>query len=695
MMDVRGYIGNISDREIDDSCTVMRQTNPLPDICGKVCDHPCESTCARGFLDEPVEIRKLKRYAIEKQYDEYEQKNRTIITRPSTIKNRDLENKIAIIGSGPAGLAAAHDLARLGYPVTIFEALSEPGGMLRVGIPNFRLPQTALQKEIEGIQNLGVELKLNTPIGAGLSISDLKSQGYKAIFISVGAHKGLRLGIEGEELDGVINGIQFLRDFNLDKSNRNFSDSKKVVVVGGGNVAIDCARTIKRLGVDEVYILYRRTKHEMPAADEELEQCESEGITIEYLVSPSRLIGAEGKVNKIECQRNELGAPDISGRQRPVPIAGSEFTLEVDNVIAAIGQEPELSLLTDEDDFELTKRSTFIIGERSGMTNIDGVFAGGDAVSGPDTVIGAIKAGKTAALGIDEFLSGDLKDNPNIYKSNAEHRTLELELLRLRKNQLLLSPEPIKNRNPEKLLDSVRRITSFAEVELPITSEEATSEARRCLSCRMCIGCGVCQAVCPKDAIDYTLSDEYLLINAKEVMKFPGVVESLERIDKNLKKLYKNSLNAVTPMEIEFMLNPESVYEGKIQRPYDGEIPQNIAFINMPELEYISDAQKKLNALELEYMMRLVKYIKTHETEINIRLFTNTTDLSELPAGYEYLMDDLVTTDELQDVVVKLDGGEFKIAENNENTTFDLEFNKQKHNFELIVVGAGLSIGNS
>jgi NADPH-dependent glutamate synthase beta subunit-like oxidoreductase len=672
----------------------MRQTNPLPDICGKICDHPCESTCARGFLDDPLEIRKLKRFAIEIQYDEFEQMNSAIITKPSTIKNRDLENKIAIIGSGPAGLAAAHDLARLGYPVTIFEALSEPGGMLRVGIPNFRLPQTALQKEINGILDLGVELKLNTPIGAGLSISDLKTQDYKAIIIAVGAHKGLRLGIEGEELDGVINGVQFLRDFNLDKSNRNFSDSKKVMVVGGGNVAIDCARTIKRLGVDKVHILYRRTKHEMPAADEELEQCESEGITIEYLVSPSRLLDENGKVNKIECQRNELGAPDTSGRRRPVPIAGSEFILEVDNVIAAIGQEPDLSLLVPNDDFELTKRSTFIVNPRTGMTNIEGVFAGGDAVSGPDTVIGAIKAGKTAARGADEFLSGDLENNPNIYKFNGEHRTSELELLRLRKNQLLLSPEQMAKRNPEKLLDTVQRITSFAEVELPFTSEEATSEAHRCLSCRMCIGCGVCQAVCPKNAIDYTLGDEYLLINAKEVMKFPGVIESLERIDKNLKELYKNSLNVVTPMEIEYMLKPESVYEGKIQRPYDGEIPQNIAFINMPELEYISDAQKKLNALELEYMMRLIKYIKTHEPEINIKLFTNTTDLSEFPAGYEYLMDDLVTTDELHEVVVKLDGGEFKIAENNENTTFELEFNKQKVNFELMVVSAGLSIGN-
>ncbi len=692
MMDVRGYIGRIADGDIPGASKIIQLNNPLPDICGKVCDHKCESTCARGYLDEPLEIRKLKRYAIEKQYEEYEASERPIIGKPSLIKNRDPSNKVAIIGSGPAGLAAAHDLAYIGYPVTIFEALSEPGGMLRVGIPDYRLPPEALQRELEAVLELGVELKLNTPIGPDQTIAQLKEQGYKAVFIAVGAHKSLKLGIEGEKLDGVINGVEFLREFNLysNDDTRIKDIGKNIAVIGGGNVALDCARTVRRLGAENVHILYRRTEKEMPAAAEELVQCKAEGIEIQYLISPKRILEEGGKVKRIECQRNELGAPDASGRRRPVPIDGSEFTVEVDTVITAIGQQPNLSVLAECGDFDLTPRSTFMVNPQTGATNIEGVFAGGDAVAGPDTVIGAIKGGKAAARGIDEYLSGNLDNNPTINEYNGEDRTEDLELLRLRKNQLLPSPEPKKYRSPERLLGALERISNFSEVELPITQNEAMAEAARCLSCRMCIGCGVCQAVCPQDAIDYTMQDEHRVVQVNEVLNYPVLEEGGFHGMNRLRDLYKNSLNAITPMELEYMLRPESCFAGKILRPYDGEVPLNIAFINLPTQEFITDNQKKMIALELEYMLKLIKYIKAHQPEINIRLFTNSTSLSAFPERFMHLEDNLVIIDEMDEVVEIVVADEIEINETPENNSFEIKNNGKDINFELLVVGAGL-----
>lgn len=692
MMDVRGYIGKLADGDVKGACEIMRRTNPLPDICGKVCDHACETTCARSYIDDPLEIRKLKRYAMETQYEDYEKINKPIITKPTIFKNHDSENKVAIIGSGPAGLAAAHDLARLGYPVTIFEGLSQPGGMLRVGIPNYRLPENALQMEIDAILKLGVELKLNTPLGPELSIEDLKSQGYKAIFVAIGAHKSLKLNISGEDLEGVLSGVELLRKYNLEKSIDSLKIGNRVAVIGGGNVALDCARSAKRLGAENVNILYRRTKNEMPSTEEELAQCEDEGISIDYLVMPIRIMGEAGKVRGVECQRTELGEPDASGRRRPIPIPGSEFTIEVDTVLTAIGQIPELGFLKGDTDFEFSSKLTFIIDNRTGRTNIDGVFAGGDAVTGPLTVIQAIKTGKTAARGIDEYLSGNLENNTNIYEFTGEKRISPMELLRYKKNYLTQQPEQKQKRKAEKLIDVKQRITNFDEVEMTLLKEDAIEEAMRCLSCRMCIGCGVCESVCPQDAIDYSMPDEYFTLKTKELLHYPKLTEGNFHNNYNLKKLYNDSLNVLTPMELEYMLTPKTAYNGILMRPTDGVIPGSIGFINLAENEYITEEQRKFNNLEFEFILRLIKLIEKEQPQIDIKLITNTKKSGVLPAEFEYLNNERIKIEEFKNNIIMVHDNNLKILENPKNKNIEIECNGKKYDFELVIVGVGLNI---
>jgi NADPH-dependent glutamate synthase beta subunit-like oxidoreductase len=458
-----GYVALIAQRKFKQALALVRKENPLAGICGRVCNHPCESVCERGRVDEPIAIASLKRFIAD-----YELK--TSPEKPKPVP-RTKEEKVAIIGSGPAGLTAAYHLAKMGYGVTIFESFPVLGGMLTVGIPPNRLPREIIQYEIDYIKALGVEMKTNITVGKDISFEELKNQGYKAIFIAIGAHKGLKLGIPGEgEFEGFLDCITFLRRVNLGD---NTKPGNKVCVIGGGNAAIDAARTSLRLGCEDVNIVYRRSRKEMPANDWEIEEAELEGVKIHYLATPVKILGSDGKVTSMECIRMELGEPDSSGRRRPIPIKGSEFIIDCDVIIPAISQEPDISFLSEEDGFQISKWSSFVVDEETLLTNKPGIFAGGDAVTGPSTVVEAIGTGCKAAIMIDRYLRGeDLKRNDGSTGKIIAHFNQE-ELDKM---------EKIARKKMPKLTLEERR-DNFREVELGFSEEDAVEEAKRCLEC--------------------------------------------------------------------------------------------------------------------------------------------------------------------------------------------------------------------
>jgi len=458
--DVPSYIGLIAQGKFDEAIKVVRKENPLPLICGRVCNTPCEEKCVAGEWDDPIAIRSLKRFLAD-----YEMKRGGIVEEKPKSQR---EEQVAVVGSGPGGLTCAYYLALEGYKVDVFESQPLAGGMLALGIPEFRLPKDVLKYEIDRIQKLGVEIKTNTTIGKDITLAKLKKE-YEAIFIAVGAHKGLKMKVPGEDSEGVIDAVEFLRDVNLD---REVKIGDKVIVIGGGNSAIDAARVTKRLGKD-TGILYRRTKAEMPAIKSEIEEAIIEGIDIQFLAAPTKVLSGNGKIEAIECIRMELGDIDASGRRRPVPIPGSEFKVEVDTLILAISQEPDVSLL-DGNGLSVTKWNTIEVDPETLLTNVEGIFAGGDVVTGPNTVTEAMAHGKIAAQMIDKYIRGDKLER--IYKVTRPA---------LRVEALELTEEEIKGlKKPEMpSIPVAQRIGSFKEVELGFTEADAISEAKRCLRC--------------------------------------------------------------------------------------------------------------------------------------------------------------------------------------------------------------------
>jgi len=457
-----GYVTLLSEGRFEDAIAVIKEGNPFPAVCGRVCVHPCETKCRRQQVDEPVSICSLKRFAADFDMNSFSP------YRPKLEEAKD--KKVAIIGSGPAGLTAAYYLAIKGYKVTVFEALPVPGGMLAVGIPEYRLPKDILNAEVKAITDLGVEIKYNTAIGKDISVEKLLTDGYGAVLMATGAHKGQKLGLPGDDTESVIDGATFLRNLALKKA---VKVDGRVAVIGGGNVAIDAARSALRLGAGDVFILYRRDKEDMPAYEEEIEEAEHEGVKIHTLVAPKKLVSENGKLTKIECVRMSLGKFDKSGRRIPSPIEGSEFLLDVDTVVAAIGQTPDLSYLNG-DGVAVSGSGTVDVKDMKTLsTTRDGVFAAGDAVRGPATVVEAIGDGKKAAMAIDKYLGGDgaLKDT-----------------FRDRLVNLVVSYDEEEYQKERKRLEAPtmplsERYKNFKEVVLPYPSKAAVEEAKRCLHC--------------------------------------------------------------------------------------------------------------------------------------------------------------------------------------------------------------------
>lgn len=457
-VDIPVYIDLIRQGKYKEAYKIVQEENPLVLICGRVCYNLCERACNRNSMDEALAIRELKRFA-----SDYVLKTEGGFPTPTIEEEKN--EKIAIIGSGPAGLTTAFYLRKKGYQVTIFEALPVVGGMLAVGIPEYRLPKELLNEEITALTTMGVKIVVDTKLGEDITLEDLKKQGYKAVYLAVGAHKDRQLGIPGEDLDGVYSGIELLRNINL--GNEVDMTGKKVAIVGGGNAAIDVARNVVRLGAEEVNIVYRRTRDDMPAHREEIKEAEYEQVKMNCLVNPVRVIGQANKVIGLECSRIEGGKFDKSGRRKPLEIADSNFTIDADIVVAAVGQSVEDSFNDSELKIVLNKGS-LIKTDQDCKTNIPWVFAGGDCVTGPATVVEAISQGKLAAASIDLDLCG----NGEIITSKDVDRKI---------SGPILEEERPRVKMPTILLSERKR--GFKEVEKGYTEEQAVEEAGRCLRC--------------------------------------------------------------------------------------------------------------------------------------------------------------------------------------------------------------------
>ncbi|MGB3480094.1 MAG: FAD-dependent oxidoreductase [bacterium] len=461
--DVPAYIGYIARGQFEEAINIIRKENPLPLVCGRVCHHPCETKCRSGDGGDPIAIRALKRFAAD-----YELKKGI---KPITSQKLIYEEKVAIIGSGPAGLTCGYYLAKEGYEITIFESLPVVGGMLAVGIPEYRLPREILNKEIDIIKEAGVTIKTDTQVE---NLDYLREQGYKSIFIATGAHKGFKMNIPGEDAEGVMDAVEFLRAINLGEE---VKIGERVAVIGGGNAAVDAARTAHRMGYEKVQIIYRRTRAEMPADVEEIEGAIEEGIDIRFLAAPIRVICSNGKLEGIECIRMKLGDFDETGRRRPIPIKGSEFTVNLDAMIYAIRQEPDLSFLKGNKKIQISKWNTIVTNSATFTTDEEGVFAGGDVVTGPATVTEAMGAGKIAAQSIHKYLRG--KPVEKEYKVTKP--AVYVEPLKLSDAEM---EELLESKSPKMPSLSVsERARNFKEVHLGLNEEEAIIEAKRCLRC--------------------------------------------------------------------------------------------------------------------------------------------------------------------------------------------------------------------
>ena len=546
-VNAQGYVALIAAGKFDEAYELVKERCPLPAVCGRICQHPCEEQCNRKDLDEPVQVRDLKRFAADYVYAKRDKK------LPAPFKPVKIQKeKVAVIGGGPAGLTAAKDLTAQGYGVTLFEARPFLGGMLRLGVPAYRLPRDVLDYEIEQILNERVEVQLGQKLGKDITIDGLKKAGYSAIFVATGAHKSQKMGLPGDDAAGVMYGLDFLGPVNLGEK---VALGKKTVVVGGGNVAMDAARAALRMGAKEVTVVYRRGRAEMPALPEEILQAEEEGVKFELLTNPVKVIASNGRVTGLECLRMKLGEPDASGRRRPVAVEGSNFTVEADNVIIAIGQTADIEGVPLE--------SGKIAADGSLATKVPGVFAGGDVVLGPASLVEAMAHGHHAAEAIHAFLRG--KPMPVIDTA---------------KKAVAGNPNPAaeiaaKQQMPRIVVED--RTRDFREIDLGFTPEQAVAEAKRCLACGLCSECGLCTKACGPGAIVHDMQPSERTVRVGSVVLTPGY----EEFQASLRGEFGHGryANVLSSVQFERMLSASGPTEGHVVRPSDGKPVKKIAFI--------------------------------------------------------------------------------------------------------------------
>ena len=555
---VQGYIALIAEGRPLDALRVIKDRMPFAAACGRICNHQCETNCNRRLLDEPVSIMYLKRFA-----SDYAYQMKAPLPDPVP-KTR--QEAVAIIGAGPAGLTAAKDLALQGYPVSVFEALPVAGGMLVYGIPRFRLPRELVQRDVDEICALGVDLKLNTALGRDVTVDSLLNGGYQAIFVAMGAHHSHKIGVPGEDVQGVMGAVEFLRETELGNPP---AVGQKVAVVGGGNTAMDAARTALRLGATDVSIVYRRSRDEMPANPEEVHEAEVEGVKFTFLAAPVKIDSGQGQGQALVCQKMELGEPDSSGRRRPVPVPGSEFSLPVDLVLSAIGQSPEREKLPQ--DLAMSRAGTLQADPVTLATNLPGVFAGGDAVTGTSFVVDAVGAGHRAAASIHRYLRGEklLQPEPKLNVVRMEASDLKDQA---RKGDLIPGRRPVM-----PALSAAQRVTHFQEVELGFTEGAAIAEAQRCLECGVCSECYECVRVCGPNAVNHDDKGQERDLEVGAVILATG----FETYDPRLSQEFGFGRypNVITSLQMERLLSASGPTSGHVARPSDHQEPKKVAWL--------------------------------------------------------------------------------------------------------------------
>lgn len=595
-INVQGYVQLIGQGKYKEAVQVIMERLPLPGVLGRVCPHPCEFQCRRAEVDTAIAIRDLKRYAAD-QVD-----LRELPIPP--IEER--EEQVAVVGSGPAGLTVAYDLRLKGYRVTIFEALPVLGGMLRVGIPDYRLPPEVLDGEIQHILRHGITAETGKRLGQDFTLDSLREQGFKAVFLGIGAHRSLRLNMPGEgEMAGFVDAVEFLRNVNLGSRE---APGNRVVIVGGGNVAVDAARTALRLGCESVTIVYRRSRNEMPAYAEEIEGALSEGVEIHYLTAPVRILGEDGKVTGLECIRTELGPPDESGRRRPVPVAGSEYILACDAIIPAIGQEPEAECLID-CGVNVGRRNTVTVNHVTLQTSAPDVFAAGDAVSGPATVIDAVAAGHRAAEAIHRYLMGEAMESVAAEMAKEDKKTTGDDWQDIPEG---ITEEPrafLKHRSAEE------SVGNFEEVALGLDDEDSRREALRCLNCGVCSECMECVRVCERASIDHRMQEETTEVKVGTIILATG----FDVMDPTPLKPYGYGRyqEVYTGLEFERLNNAVGPTGGQIVTK-DGRKPESVAIIHCVgsrDINYHDYCSRVCCMYALKYG-HLIKEKAGHDTKV-------------------------------------------------------------------------------
>ena len=552
-VNVQAFVTLLKEERFSEALEIYRKNSPFAGTLGRVCTNPCQAECERGKYDEAVSIKNLHRFLAD-----YEREHGELEIEATEPDKKKKKKKVAIVGAGPAGLACAYDLVRAGYPVTVFEARKEAGGLLRWGIPEYRLPRDILQEEIDIVQKLGVDLQTDTKVE---SIKELKDQGFKAVFVATGAPASRMMKVQGETAKGVHHALDFLDRVN---SGKKVTIGLNIAVIGGGNAAIDAARTARRLGARKVTIVYRRSREEMPAIASEVDEAEREGVKIDFLATPVKILVSDKAVSGMKCVRMRLGAPDDSGRRRPVPIPDSEFKMKVDTVIIAIGQEVTPDALLS--GLEPSMWGTLEVDPVTLQTNLKGVFGGGDVVSGGATAIEAVATGKEAAKSIDRYL---MKED---LVEGREEILVPIEDIEVDETSIQMRYAPVM-----KTLSMNKRKTTFGEVELGFDKDIAVTEAGRCLSCAVCCECEKCVEACKLEAVDHSLQDEIVELNVGTIIVATGfkVHDPLETREFG----YGTFENVITNAQLERLTNAAGPTQGKPKRPSDHTIPKRVAFV--------------------------------------------------------------------------------------------------------------------